>query len=322
MAPACHTHRQCSRRVRTGCPDTPTSNGVAPIGAFSWFLTTPITSFARNGLKRRHVTAGSGRARSRGGQRQGRRSPGILPSSHREVDSVTLGSTEYISPRSLPMVPPRSKLPPAPPLHRCIGALVDVTQRASNSHLLLTRRQRRPPSSLLPLPPPHITINPESPVNMRRPPPEVLASWPKPNYIDPETRGPALIIVVVLALSISVICLGLRLYVRARIQRNIHWDDWLMIAGAVRISTHITSPSNLRELIQSRTPYLVPHPWCHYLRRLGINEVWLGPSYLGLDHRPNDSQPQGLVGSSVLVWPGDNGNQGLNFQQLPAPCAH
>lgn len=122
------------------------------IGVFSWFPTTPITSFARNGLKRRHVIAGYGRARSRGGQRQGRRSPGTLPYSHREVDSVTLGSTEYISPGSLPIVPPQSKLPPAPHLHRCIGAFVDVTQRASNSHLLLTRRQRRSPSSPLPLP--------------------------------------------------------------------------------------------------------------------------------------------------------------------------
>jgi len=68
--------------------------------------------------------------------------------------------------------------------------------------------------------------------------------------------------------------------------------------------------------------YLAPRSWCHYLHRLGIHEVWLGPSYLGLDHRPNDCQPQGLVGSSVLVWPGDNGSQGLNFHQLPAHCAH
>ncbi len=69
---------------------------------------------------------------------------------------------------------------------------------------------------------------------MRSPPPEVLASWPKPNYVNPETRGPALIIIELTALSISSICLGLRLYVRARIMRSIDWDDWLMLVGAVR----------------------------------------------------------------------------------------
>ena len=72
---------------------------------------------------------------------------------------------------------------------------------------------------------------------MRLPPPEVMASWPTPNYIDPVTRGPALIIVVVLALTIGVICLGLRLYIRTRILRNLDWDDWLMVAGAVYIRT-------------------------------------------------------------------------------------
>ena len=64
-----------------------------------------------------------------------------------------------------------------------------------------------------------------------------MASWPTPNYINPETRGPALIIVVILALSIGVICLGLRLYIRTRILRNLDWDDWLMVAGAVYIRT-------------------------------------------------------------------------------------
>ena len=72
---------------------------------------------------------------------------------------------------------------------------------------------------------------------MRLPPPEVVASWPTPNYVDPETRGPALIIVVLLALSIGVVCLGLRLYIRMRILRNVDWDDWLMVAGAVHISS-------------------------------------------------------------------------------------
>ena len=70
---------------------------------------------------------------------------------------------------------------------------------------------------------------------MRNPPPDVVASWPTPNYTNPETRGPALIIVELLAVSISTICLGLRLYVRARIVRSVGWDDWLMVGATVRM---------------------------------------------------------------------------------------
>lgn len=71
---------------------------------------------------------------------------------------------------------------------------------------------------------------------MRQPPADVIASWPAPNYVDPVTRGPALVIVELLALSISTICLILRLFVRVRIVRSVDWDDWLMIAAAVSSS--------------------------------------------------------------------------------------
>lgn len=74
---------------------------------------------------------------------------------------------------------------------------------------------------------------------MRQPPPEIRASWPAPNFTNPETRGPALVTVELLALSISSIFLGLRLYVRTRVVRSsLDWDDWLMIAGAVCQSTY------------------------------------------------------------------------------------
>jgi len=68
---------------------------------------------------------------------------------------------------------------------------------------------------------------------MRSPPPEVVASWPAPNFTNPETRGPALIVVELLALCIGTILLSLRMYVRVRIMRSVDWDDWLMVAGAV-----------------------------------------------------------------------------------------
>jgi hypothetical protein len=70
--------------------------------------------------------------------------------------------------------------------------------------------------------------------NMRLPPPEVVATWPPPNYINPETRGPALIIVELITLPLATICLALRLYVRFKVLNTSHWDDWMMVGAAVR----------------------------------------------------------------------------------------
>lgn len=68
---------------------------------------------------------------------------------------------------------------------------------------------------------------------MRLPPPDVVASWPPPNYTNPETRGPALIIVELITLPVALICLGLRLYAKTKIMGRTEVDDWLMVGGAV-----------------------------------------------------------------------------------------
>lgn len=71
------------------------------------------------------------------------------------------------------------------------------------------------------------------PTMARFPPPEVLATWPEPNFVDPINRGPALMIVELTILPIALVCLALRLYVRLCIIRKSWWDDWLMVGGAV-----------------------------------------------------------------------------------------
>ncbi len=72
---------------------------------------------------------------------------------------------------------------------------------------------------------------------MRQIPPEVAASWPKPNYINPDTRGPALVIVELITLPIAFVFLALRLYVRIKILRKTGWDDWIMVLAAVSTAT-------------------------------------------------------------------------------------
>ncbi|KAF4826620.1 hypothetical protein CGCTS75_v008971 [Colletotrichum tropicale] len=68
---------------------------------------------------------------------------------------------------------------------------------------------------------------------MRFPPPEVVKSWPPPNYVDPEERGPALLIIESISLSFALICLLLRLYVRIFMMRKSWWDDWFMVGAAI-----------------------------------------------------------------------------------------
>ncbi len=68
---------------------------------------------------------------------------------------------------------------------------------------------------------------------MRVPPLSILSSWPAPNYSDPETRGPATIVVLVVLLGIATIVLGIRIYARCRISNGFGLDDILIISAYV-----------------------------------------------------------------------------------------
>ncbi|KAL1604452.1 hypothetical protein SLS59_003644 [Nothophoma quercina] len=68
---------------------------------------------------------------------------------------------------------------------------------------------------------------------MRSAPPEVIATWPKPNYIDPVTRGPGLMVVELTLLPIAMIIVFLRLWVRIGWLKKSWWDDYLMVAAMV-----------------------------------------------------------------------------------------
>ena len=85
---------------------------------------------------------------------------------------------------------------------------------------------------------------------MRSPPPEVLATWPRPNYINPETRGPDLIVAGLVTLSVALVCVALRLYVRLRILRKTEMDDWVMVAAVVS-QRYLLSASVSRVMFES-----------------------------------------------------------------------
>ncbi|KAL3482779.1 hypothetical protein BJX62DRAFT_221192 [Aspergillus germanicus] len=65
---------------------------------------------------------------------------------------------------------------------------------------------------------------------MKAPPSHIIASWPEPNYVDPDYQGPQLLIVGVILLVISCTVVGLRLWVRLHLKNSAGWDDWIMLS--------------------------------------------------------------------------------------------
>jgi hypothetical protein len=68
---------------------------------------------------------------------------------------------------------------------------------------------------------------------MRDIPPEVILSWPTPNYENPVTRGHALVVVNAIFIALVVIVVVLRLYTRIFIKRWFGSDDIFILLALV-----------------------------------------------------------------------------------------
>jgi hypothetical protein len=68
---------------------------------------------------------------------------------------------------------------------------------------------------------------------MRDIPLNIFLSFPTPNYVNPDTRGPALIIINAIFLALCTLFVCLRLYTRIVIQRTLGWDDATLVVGYV-----------------------------------------------------------------------------------------
>lgn len=68
---------------------------------------------------------------------------------------------------------------------------------------------------------------------MKLPPPEILMTWPKPNYVNPHTRGPGVLIVNIVFVSIGFVVTCLRLYTRLKITSSPGLDDVLIVIAMV-----------------------------------------------------------------------------------------
>ena len=65
------------------------------------------------------------------------------------------------------------------------------------------------------------------------PPASIVASWPKSNYVNPESHGDGLIVVSVLFAIVTTAVVSLRLVARILVIRSPGLDDVLIILGLV-----------------------------------------------------------------------------------------
>ncbi|KAF3925151.1 hypothetical protein ABW20_dc0101494 [Dactylellina cionopaga] len=68
---------------------------------------------------------------------------------------------------------------------------------------------------------------------MLLPPFEILLSWPKPNYVNPERQGNFLAPLTIIMMVICLVVVALRLYVRSFILKAFKADDWLIIIATI-----------------------------------------------------------------------------------------
>jgi hypothetical protein len=64
-------------------------------------------------------------------------------------------------------------------------------------------------------------------------PPDVILSWPTPNYINPERHSDAGPIMVIVFLVLSIMVYLARMWARVVITRNVGLDDWIMTSAII-----------------------------------------------------------------------------------------
>ncbi|KAF2120488.1 hypothetical protein BDV96DRAFT_267591 [Lophiotrema nucula] len=63
--------------------------------------------------------------------------------------------------------------------------------------------------------------------------PEEMASWPEPNFVNPESRGPIVIGLTVTTLALVVIFVIARFYGKGVLRQALGRDDWIMLVAAI-----------------------------------------------------------------------------------------
>jgi hypothetical protein len=65
------------------------------------------------------------------------------------------------------------------------------------------------------------------------PPADVIIAWPRPNYINPETRGRGGSILLLIAIVLTIFVFSARMWARLVIGKNAGLDDLLMLISMI-----------------------------------------------------------------------------------------
>lgn len=63
---------------------------------------------------------------------------------------------------------------------------------------------------------------------------EVIASWPRPNYVNPERKGWGLVITTIVLFTLALFTVLARLWARFVLLRNPGLDDLVIVLAMVR----------------------------------------------------------------------------------------
>ena len=74
---------------------------------------------------------------------------------------------------------------------------------------------------------------------MRIPPGWVIEHWPTPNYVNPVTHGPAILIVNVIFLALVLVAFVGRFYSRIVVKKWFGIDDVMCVLGLVSAAFHL-----------------------------------------------------------------------------------
>lgn len=117
---------------------------------------------------------------------------------------------------------------------------------------------------------------------MQLPPESVIASWPKPNYVDYQARGSGLLIVNVVFSALATILVALRIYTRLRITATFGLDDIFSLLALVRTFLFCKILSFVHPFLANGANFNLASSNCDVRSLFHCREkLRLGPSYLG-----------------------------------------
>ncbi|KAL2825646.1 hypothetical protein BDW59DRAFT_161606 [Aspergillus cavernicola] len=106
---------------------------------------------------------------------------------------------------------------------------------------------------------------------MRLPPVEVILTWPTPNYINPHTRGGAVLIVSIILTILSTIITVLRVYTRLRITCTAGLDDVLIVLSLMfGIAMAVIISLATQQYGWNRHVWDVPLEWLPTISKLNL----------------------------------------------------